>query len=175
LGQAWKAWKQQFQIYLNVSDYDSASESKKVSLLLHAMGREDVQLFSTFTFATSEDSETQPTLEDVLKKFDDQFIPTINVRLDRHRFFVRDQMSGESTDGYLTALRTLAKTCELGELRESLIRDRFVGGIANKPVKERLLRTKDLTLAMAIDICRASKSAKEQLRVIKTTTIVCKG
>ena len=176
LGHQWKTWKQRFLIYLDVSDNDSTSDRKKVSLLLHAMGREGIELYNTFTFPAREPSDdgtvsdVQPTLEEVLETFDDHFIPTINVTFERHRFFVLDQVSGETTDGYLTGLRTLAKTCEFGELRESLIRDRFVCGIANKAVKERLLRTKNLTLAMAIDICKASESAKEQLRVMETAT-----
>ena len=37
-------------------------------------------------------------------------------------------------------------------------------------MKERLLRTKNLTLPMAIDICKTSESAKEQLRVMETAT-----
>ena len=61
----------------------------------------------------------------------------------------------------------MASTCEFGDLREPLIRDRFVCGLSNAAVKERLLRTSKLTLQKAIDSCRAAEAAKEQVQVIE--------
>ena len=92
----------------------------------------------------------------------------MNVTFERHLFFVRDQAQGETTDRYVTALRTLAATCEFGELKESLIRDRLVCGLSNAVVKERLLRTKGLKLQTALDTCRAAELAKEQVKEIKS-------
>ena len=77
LGHQWKTWKQRFLIYMDVSDNDSTSDRKKVSLLLHAMGREGIELYNTFPFPAREPSDdrtvphVQPTLEEVLEKFDD--------------------------------------------------------------------------------------------------------
>ena len=38
LGRARKIWKQLFLIYVGVSDYEGATDKKKVSLLLHDIG-----------------------------------------------------------------------------------------------------------------------------------------
>ena len=173
-GQAWKQWKQRFDIYLEASDYDSVSEKKKISLLLNALGVEGIELYNTFSFETDserasaeEESVAQPSFDAVLKRFDDHFLASVNVTFERHLFFIRDQKAGESVDRYVTALRTLASTCEFGDLREPLIRDRFVCGLSNAAVKERLLRTSKLTLQKA---CRAAEAAKEQVQVIEKPT-----
>ena len=173
-GQAWKQWKQRFDIYLEASDYDSV---KKISLLLNALGVEGIEFYNTFSFETDserandeEESVAQPSFDAVLKRFDDHFLASVNVTFERHLFFIRDQKAGESVDRYVTALRTLASTCEFGDLREPLIRDRFVCGLSNAAVKERLLRTSQLTLQKAIDSCRAAEAAKEQVQVIEKPT-----
>ena len=131
-----------------------------ISLLLNALGVEGIELYNTFSFETDserasdeEESVAQPSFDAVLKRFDDHFLASVNVTFERHLFFIRDQKAGESVDRYVTALRTLASTCEFGDLREPLIRDRFVCGL-----KERLLRTSKLTLQKAIDSCRAAEA-----------------
>ena len=63
---------------------------------------------------------------------------------------------------------TVTATCEFAELKESLIRDRFVCGLSNAVVKERLLRTSSLQLHTALDTCRATKLAKEQVKAIES-------
>ena len=172
LGQAWKAWKQRFLIYIDAADYDTASNKKKISLLLHAIGSEGIDLYNTFQFLAADrenpddDTSTQVTFASVLQKFTDHFLPRVNVTFERHLFFVRDQAEGESADRYVTALRTLARTCDFGTLCDSLIRDRFVCGLQDAVLMERLLRTADLTLQKVIDSARASEVARAQRKVI---------
>jgi hypothetical protein len=61
-------------------------------------------------------------------------------------------------------LKKLAKSCEFGDLQDSLVRDRIVCGIQSAEVKARLLRDPELTLEKAINICRKSEISKTQLR-----------
>ena len=74
------------------------------------------------------------------------------------------QRSDENIDSYVNELKTIAKTCEFGELAESLIRDRIVCGIRDDRVRVRLLREQDLDLQKAITICRASETTNETLK-----------
>lgn len=67
----------------------------------------------------------------------------------------------------MAALRKLAKTCEFGELRDSLVRDRFICGLASVVVKEKLLAISGITLEQAIDKSRAAGLVKEQIKVIE--------
>ncbi|KAF7653481.1 hypothetical protein LDENG_00082340 [Lucifuga dentata] len=50
------------------------------------------------------------------------------------------QKSGELFDSFLPSLKNKAKTCNFGQLKESMIRGQIVFGITNKKVRERLLR-----------------------------------
>ena len=132
---------------MDASDYDSASDRKKTSLFLNAIGTDGIEFFNTFTFTEEEKVEDVPKFTAVLKKFDDHFQSSVNVTFERHLFFVNDQAQGETTDRYVTALRTLAATCEFAELKESLIRDHFVCGLSNAVVKERFCTHQRLEVA----------------------------
>ena len=83
-------------------------------------------------------------------------------------FFSRNQENGESIDHYVTVLKTLSDTCEFGNLKESLIRDRLVFGILDNSVRERLLRDPELTLQTAIELrVRSAELTNAQLKQIK--------
>ena len=67
-------------------------------------------------------------------------------------------------DQYVTDLKTKPQTCEFGELKDSLIRDRIVCGIHCDKTGSRLLREPDLTLQKAVDICRANETTSSQMK-----------
>ena len=73
----------------------------------------------------------------------------------------------ESIDSYVACLRSLAKTCNYGELQDSLIRDRLVMGIRNNSVRKRLLQDSKLTLKSCINMCRAGESTEKKLKEIQ--------
>ena len=66
-----------------------------------------------------------------------------NETYDRSLFNHRDQDTNESVDGYITALRKLAKT---GSCTNSVIRGRMLVGIIDKFICKKLLQTSKLTL-----------------------------
>lgn len=68
-----------------------------------------------------------------------------------------------STSQYITELKLRAKSCEFGQLQESLIRDRVVCGISSDAMRERLLREVDLTLERAAQLCLAAEATKAQM------------
>jgi hypothetical protein len=55
-------------------------------------------------------------------------------------------------------------------LSESLIKDRLVLGIRDKNVKDRLLRTKNLDLVKAVEICKAAEITNKQMEILCTTS-----
>ena len=79
--------------------------------------------------------------------------------MNRYRFNSRNQRETETFSTYLTALRELVKDCEYGDLESDLLRDRIVCGIRDEKVRERLLRTPDLKLKGATDICVAAEES----------------
>lgn len=75
-----------------------------------------------------------------------------------------DQKQGVSFDQYLVELHTLAKSCEFGQLKDQLIKDKIVTGIPDNGLRERLLREKDLTLDKAVQMCRAAETTRAQAK-----------
>ena len=60
----------------------------------------------------------------------------------------------------------MSRTCEFGQLEDSLIRDRIVIGIRDEPTRRRLLQVKKLSLGDAIDACKASEATSRRLRIM---------
>ena len=79
-------------------------------------------------------------MDKVLEHFEHYCEPRKNTIYERYLFFSREQESGEPIDKYATVLRNMADSCELQELKDSLICDRIVFGIADNNVRKHLLR-----------------------------------
>lgn len=73
------------------------------------------------------------------------------------------QHEGEAFDCFVTDLKIKAKTCNFNELRDSMIRDQIVFGTCDKKLRERLLRKSELTLDRAVELCRSSELARQQV------------
>ena len=55
ISQAWKKWKQQFQLFLVATESDAKSERTKSSILLTCIGSRGREIFNTFQFDSNED------------------------------------------------------------------------------------------------------------------------
>ncbi|XP_063365119.1 uncharacterized protein LOC134653655 [Cydia amplana] len=153
----WKLWVQKFKIFLLAEDLEAVSDDRKIALLLHNMGDKGVEIYNSFNL------EPKQTFEEVLKKFNAYFIPKVNITMQRHKFFTRAQGPKESFDDFLTDLQNRSMTCNFSDKREELVRDVIVIGLANTAMKERLLRTEDLTLQKTITMCRAAELSQKQV------------
>ena len=63
----------------------------------------------------------------------------------------------------MTDLRLLSKSCEFGDLRDSLIRDRIVGGTNSESIRKMLIKEQDLTLNRCLELVQ-----REELYLDKT-------
>ena len=118
-----------------------------------------------FTMHSQWDSDEEKVkMDKVLEHFEQYCEPRKDTIYERYLFFSRGQESGEPIDKYATVLRNMADSCEFKDLKDSLIRDRIVFGIADNSVRERLLRVPDLTLNKALEIARAAEATQSQLK-----------
>ena len=150
----WRRWIQQFHLYMTTTGGDKKEENVQCSLLLSVAGEDALEVFNTFNFTWSEKNKFAP----LVQKFEEYCIPRKNVTYERHLFNTRNQGPTESIDSYVTALKNLAKSCEFGELTDSLIRDRIVCGIQSVEIRPRLLRER------ALEICRSAEISIAQLK-----------
>lgn len=145
---SWKEWVYQFDDYCYASGLYQAPGEVQVRTLLYDMGSQDAcRVLDTLALS----SEDWSSLEAVKKKFTDHFIHPVNEVYESVRFHRRTQGEGETVDEFYTALRTLVKKCNYAsaEVEERLVRDRFVVGLRDSNLVDKLCRTQKLTLEEA--------------------------
>ena len=152
--------------------FDAAEVAKKekvtqVAILLHSAGPEAQDVFQTFVFDEKEGNK-KDVVADVLKKYREHCEPRKNEVYERYKFWQRDQKESETVDQWATDLRILMGSCEYDCCKDKVLRDKLVFGVADKRVKERLLRESKLTLDKALDICRAGETSKVQFQAMIT-------
>lgn len=156
----WRAFKQQFHLYVTAMGLETKPDTRKVALLLTVAGPQAIEVYNTFVFDAPEDNDK---LDVVLGKFDAHCTPKKNETYERYMFRSRMQHQ-EPIESFVTALRLKAQSCNFGTLRDSMIRDQIVFGVEDKKLRERLLRETDLTLDTAIKICQASELSQKHMR-----------
>ena len=79
---------------------------------------------------------------------------------------MRVQQEGEKVDAYVTALKTLAKTCNFGQLQADLFKDRIGIGIKDNATRKNILNIRKLTQKECIDMCRTHESIYIQIKTM---------
>lgn len=74
----------------------------------------------------------------VESKFELHFIPHGNAIFERAKFSMRKQEPDEIAETFVTALHSLADSCDYALLRENLVRDRIVVGLQDRKLSETL-------------------------------------
>lgn len=123
--EGFKKWKQLFEIYYTAVGVKNMEQESQVALLLHCMGEQCIEIYSTLTFADINDKKKY---EAVLNKLEEYFIPAKNEVVSSHIFHTRNQHTNESFDSFVTELRKLSAECNFGDQKDRSIRDRIVAG-----------------------------------------------
>ena len=96
----------------------------------------------------------------------------INESVEQRNLRRHMQQPGESFDDFLVTLRELAKTCNFcsDACTQKNIWDQIIEGTTDGDTVEQLPKQPDLTLEIAITLCKAQKAAKKQCREISDHT-----
>ena len=119
------------------------------------IGEVALKVYETFSFTEEQTNK----LVSIIEKFEAYCSPKKNTTYERYIFNSCTQ-NGRTINVFVTDLRSKAKTCEFGDLQDSLIRDRIVCGIDNN-TREHLLRNNNI-LEKAIDDVRGAETSKTQ-------------
>ncbi|KAI4887128.1 hypothetical protein NFI96_019030, partial [Prochilodus magdalenae] len=168
LSKSWKSWREEFMLYVDLTVDVDVDEKTKVKLFSYLVGETGRELLDTLM---GEAAKETWKIRDIVAAFDAHCNPSVNETVERYRFFSRNQGSSENIDCYVTELKLLAKTCNFGPLRDSLIRDRIVCGSNSNGMRERLLREKNLTLDTCVQLCRAAELSRENAKTISGPTM----
>ena len=149
----WKKFKS--ANYEVASRLNTQSRDLHTATLLTCIGPDVLEIYDGLPFANTEE-RTQ--IDKVVELLDAYFIGETNEIYEAYLFNQRVQEIRESFDSFLTALRSLAKTCNFGSMQDRMIRDRVVVGVRDNGTRKKLLAENKLTLNKCTDICRASES-----------------
>ncbi|CAG9836256.1 unnamed protein product [Diabrotica balteata] len=96
------------------------------------------------------------TFREVVGKFEKYCNPKKNLTVEKHYFLTRVQKDGETIEDFMTSLKNLSLTCELGILKESLVCDMFIIGLNPKyhSIKQKLLQEVDLKTEKVLQIAQ---------------------
>ena len=72
-----------------------------------------------------------------------------------------------SLETLITALHTLVEYCDYGNLRDQMVRDRIVVGLANAKLSERLQLDRKLTLDTAVTQARQDETVRKQQATLR--------
>ena len=146
----WPKWKRCFEQYRQALGLVDKEEQRQVSTLLYCLGPDAEEVLDTTRI--SEDNKKK--YEKVIDEFDKYFKVKKNVIYERARFNQRIQLLDELEDHFITEIHRSADSCELGEMKDQLIRDHLVVGIRDGVLSECLQLESDLTLDNAMKLIR---------------------
>lgn len=163
----WEKLKSQFKVFALAKSLAKESEEVQIANLLMKMGAESVPVYEQFVWGSD-----PKTLANTLVKFDQHFRPVKNVIFERLRFNQIVQTRGQSIHDFITALQTQAESCDYGEMKSDLIRDRIVVGVNNPRLRQYLLNLEsDLTLNLCIRKSKQWLSQEKELDDIKSPPV----
>lgn len=164
MSKEWMSWLLQYTIFLRATNLESEVDQKrKVSLLLHHMGGEVLEIFQSFNIDLD-----NTTHEILVKKFSEYFNPKKNITMERNRFFNARQKPSQTLIEFLTELKNCAASCEFQE-KESIIRDIFICNMSSEYnyVKEKLLEHEDLTLDKAANLATSLVASRKHVTTLQ--------
>ena len=136
--------------------------NRKRALLLSNIGARGYKLIRSL-------SQNQPTTKsygDLKTLLLEHINPKPNEISQRFVFYRRDRRSGETVKDYVAELRKLSEHCNFNEKLEEHLRDKFVCGLNDGVVQQKLLATKNLTLAISIETAVAMEAAARSAKQI---------
>ncbi|XP_049267577.1 uncharacterized protein LOC125756713 [Rhipicephalus sanguineus] len=166
---SWDEYVERLEMYCEANKLSKDEEKRAV--LLSSCGEETYSLIVTLV---KPERPTAAAYEKIKKAVREHMHPKPSVLYGRFLFYKRNQAQGESVADYVTALRRLAENCGFGDdtlPMDEMMRDRFVFGISNEAVQQRLLAERDLTFTVAYDMAVTAEATQRQQREIRTQSL----
>ncbi|XP_037518323.1 uncharacterized protein LOC119395102 [Rhipicephalus sanguineus] len=171
---SWRSWYGRLKFFLEANDIMDAS--KKRAYLLTSCGEQAYDVVCTLV---QPKQPSQVSYEDIVEMLKAHFVLQPSEVFCRARFQRRDQRHDETVSDYVTALKKQAADCHFGTSEDDavnstmprldvMLRDRFVCGLWNEQVQQRLFAEKDLTFKGAFDIALRAENAVEDQKNVKT-------
>ena len=80
---AWRKWRQRFELFSLASSLSSKGEGIQVATLLYVVGPDALEVYNTFSL---EDADDKSKVAKILEKFEAYCVPRKNITWERHVF-----------------------------------------------------------------------------------------
>ncbi|XP_049268752.1 uncharacterized protein LOC125757326 [Rhipicephalus sanguineus] len=163
----WLPWLQQFEDYAFATGMHAAPEETRVRTLLYCMGPRACIVLSSLM----SDEDAYKSYAEVTRRLTSYFVHPVNKAYESSRFHKRTQQPGETVDSFFTALRNMVHKCNYPSpaVEERLVRDRFVVGLADSHLSDKLCRTPSLSLDDAIVQARQHEDTEREKQRLSLT------
>ena len=172
----WPDWYADWKQYIIISEIQGKTDEVKISTLLYTMGTRKAQkIMQTFRYGKKrtehpsnegeyiEVDEKDSCYEDVIQKFNEHYVPRVDIVHESIVFNKRVQSATESVDDFLIDLEQLVLSCDY-EDPERQVRDRFIAGLKDSALQEKLQFFTDCSLQKAINYARRFEKVQDNLK-----------
>ena len=161
-----KKWKRAFEYYAEGKGLHNTR--KKTSQLMHYAGMEVQDIFEDLV--NSDPAGNQDLYAVCIRKLDHHFRSDENIPVERHVFRQLAPTDGESVDKFVVRLRRQARYCNFGDSLDDNLRDQLIEKLPDIEFKNKLLKTRNITLAQVLEKTRASEAARQQVKHMEDKT-----
>ena len=166
VSQNWKDFEEQLIWFIEGTESTEKSDMARIGIMLSHAGKEAREVYKTLPWATNGDDKK---FDKVIEAFRNYCSPRKHILYERYMFWSIKQEETEPVDAYLTRIKLKLDMCEYaGAVKQEMTRDKFVFGLCDDRVKERLLREDKLDLTTAVGIAQRAESSKRQIRDMST-------
>ncbi|XP_063955562.1 uncharacterized protein K02A2.6-like [Lytechinus pictus] len=140
-------------------------KERKKAILLTEIGTE---IYVTLANLLAPSKPKDATFDDIIDKLKNHFDPKPLEIAESYKFGTRNQKQGETVGEFIIALKNLSLHCNYGSFLNRALRDRFVCGLADERIQNKLLNTQDLDFDKACQIALLMEMASINARELRS-------
>ncbi|GFO02651.1 Pol polyprotein [Plakobranchus ocellatus] len=169
----WPEWSTEFKRFRTAGKLHQEDGEIQRDTLIYYMGQGAEKIYRTLQF--DGEGETDTNFDCLMGKFTKYFIPKRNIIYERSQFQERKQRETETIEEFYRVLKDPVRHCNYGAEELLIIRDRFVVGLTDQKLKEKLQLIHDLTLKKALETARQHELIKSQMKAQAVVDLVSKN
>lgn len=137
--------------------------NRRRHMFLHFMGPRAFAIVEMACLPADPTSTPIPRLLQLLRQ---HFQPAGLIEANRFSFHQRMQQTNESVFEYISALQSLAVSCEWGAFYDQAMKSQIITGIRHQDTRQKLISTPNLNWAMAKETALQDDALRTQMRAL---------
>jgi len=150
VSQNWKEFEEQLFWFIEGTESSEKSDMAKIGIMLLHAGKEAREVYKTLPWVGDDDNKK---FNKAIEAFRQYCSPRKHILYEQYMFWNIKQEETEPVDGYLTRIKLKLDMCEYaGAVKKEMTRNKFVFGLSDDRIKERLLHEENLGLSTVVGI-----------------------